>query len=91
MLIYFYVLIYCSDEDDDLAEYDLEHYDDEVDEAAGDTMAMFGNANNLVFHENDEDDPYITMQGAEDEEGAQPPSSLDARGRAARVAHHPRA
>lgn len=68
MFIYFHVLIYCSDEDDDLAEYDLEHYDDEVDEAAGDTMAMFGNANNLVFHENDEDDPYITMQGAEDED-----------------------
>lgn len=57
-----------DDDDDDLKEYDLEHYDDEVDEAAGDTMAMFGNANNLVFHENDEDDPYITMQGADDED-----------------------
>ena len=31
-------------------------------------MAMFGNANNLVFHENDEDDPYIPMQGAEEED-----------------------
>ncbi|KZM27213.1 hypothetical protein ST47_g1651 [Ascochyta rabiei] len=57
-----------DDDDDDLKEYDLEHYDDEVDEAAGDTMAMFGNANNLVFHENDEDDPYITMQGADEED-----------------------
>jgi periodic tryptophan protein 1 len=57
-----------SDDDDDLKEYDLEHYDDEVDEAAGDTMAMFGNANNLVFHENDEDDPYITMQGNDEED-----------------------
>ncbi|KAF1360459.1 periodic tryptophan protein-like protein [Lizonia empirigonia] len=57
-----------DDDDDDLKEYDLEHYDDEVDDAAGDTMAMFGNANNLVFHENDEDDPYITMQGADEED-----------------------
>jgi periodic tryptophan protein 1 len=50
------------DDDDDLKEYDLEHYDDEVAEDQGDTMAMFGNAKNLVFHENDEDDPYITMK-----------------------------
>jgi periodic tryptophan protein 1 len=57
-----------DDVDDDLKEYDLEHYDDEVDDAAGDTMAMFGNANNLVFHENDEEDPYITMQGVDEED-----------------------
>lgn len=32
-------------------------------------MAMFGNMKNLVFHENDEEDPYITMEGgAADEE-----------------------
>ncbi|KAI0576955.1 WD40 repeat protein [Pyrenophora tritici-repentis] len=57
-----------EDDDDDLKEYDLEHYDDEVAEDQGDTMAMFGNAKNLVFHENDEDDPYITMQGGEEED-----------------------
>jgi len=68
MRLRLYPLTPCSDDDNDLAEYDLEHYDDEVDDAAGDTMAMFGNANNLVFHENDEDDPYITMQGAEEED-----------------------
>ncbi|CAO2656899.1 Nn.00g057020.m01.CDS01 [Neocucurbitaria sp. VM-36] len=55
-------------DDDDLKEYDLEHYDDEVAEDHGDTMAMFGNVKNLVFHENDEDDPYITMQGGEEED-----------------------
>ncbi|CAA9957506.1 hypothetical protein CFE70_001081 [Pyrenophora teres f. teres 0-1] len=57
-----------EDDDDDLKEYDLEHYDDEVAEDQGDTMAMFGNAKNLVFHENDEDDPYITMQGGDEED-----------------------
>ncbi|KAI9872842.1 MAG: hypothetical protein M1823_008070, partial [Watsoniomyces obsoletus] len=48
--------------------YDLEHYDDEVEEGNGDTMAMFGNVKSLVFHENDEEDPYITMKGGDDEE-----------------------
>lgn len=31
-------------------------------------MAMFGNVKNLVFHENDEDDPYITMKGEEEDD-----------------------
>jgi periodic tryptophan protein 1 len=60
-------LIRCRDDDDDLKEYDLEHYDDDAeDEAGGDTMAMFGNIKNLVFHENDEEDPYITMAGGDE-------------------------
>ncbi|PSN69779.1 periodic tryptophan protein-like protein [Corynespora cassiicola Philippines] len=55
--------------DDDLKEYDLEHYDDnDGTEGAGDTMAMFGNVKNLVFHENNEDDPYITMEGQEEDD-----------------------
>ncbi|KAF2270619.1 WD40 repeat-like protein [Lojkania enalia] len=55
--------------DDDLKEFDLEHYDDdEGQEGAGDTMAMFGNIKNLVFHENNDDDPYITMQGREEDD-----------------------
>lgn len=57
-----------EDVDDDLKEYDLEHYDDEVAEDQGDTMAMFGNVKNLVFHDNDEDDPYITMQGGDEDD-----------------------
>ena len=61
-------LIVFRDDDDDLKEYDLEHYDDEVAEDQGDTMAMFGNAKNLVFHQNDEDDPYITMKGGDEED-----------------------
>lgn len=62
------LIIQSDDDDDDLKEYDLEHYDDEVAEDQGDTMAMFGNAKNLVFHENDEDDPYITMKGGDEED-----------------------
>ena len=31
-------------------------------------MAMFGNIKNLVFHENNEDDPYITMQEQDEDD-----------------------
>lgn len=54
--------------DDDLKEYDLEHYDDDDQDGEGDTMAMFGNVKNLVFHEKNEDDPYITMEDQEEED-----------------------
>ena len=57
------------DIDDDLKEYDLEHYDDD-EERQGDTLATFGNIKNLVYHDSNEEDPYITMpeQGDDDEE-----------------------
>ncbi|KAF2750633.1 periodic tryptophan protein-like protein [Sporormia fimetaria CBS 119925] len=54
--------------DDDLKEYDLEHYDDDDETSAGDTMAMFGNVKNLVFHESNDEDPYITMQTQDEED-----------------------
>ncbi|KAF2088061.1 WD40 repeat-like protein [Saccharata proteae CBS 121410] len=56
--------------DDDLKEYDLEHYDDEDEskDADGDPMGMFGNVKSLVYHENNEDDPYITMRENDDED-----------------------
>ena len=39
----------CSDIDDDLKEYDLEHYDDEDDDKGdGTTMGMFGNVKSLA-------------------------------------------
>lgn len=58
--------------DDDLKEYDLEHYDD-ADESAetgeGTSMGMFGNVKSLVYHENNADDPYIVLkEGDEDED-----------------------
>ncbi|KAF1811173.1 transducin family protein [Eremomyces bilateralis CBS 781.70] len=54
-----------SEGDDDLKEYNLEHYDDEPD-GAGDTMAMFGNVKTLAFHESNEEDPYITIKDEDD-------------------------
>ncbi|CAI6272594.1 unnamed protein product [Periconia digitata] len=57
-----------EDIDDDLKEYDLEHYDDDDDDTADGTNALFGNFKSLVYHENDEEDPYITMDRNEDEE-----------------------
>ena len=60
--------------DDDLKEYDLEHYDDDDDPnaAQGRGMGIFGNIKSLAYYENNEDDPYITLkdgeQADEDEE-----------------------
>ncbi|KAF2754223.1 WD40 repeat-like protein [Pseudovirgaria hyperparasitica] len=53
-----------EDLDDDLKEYDLEHYDDDEEdrEGDGDTMGMFGNIKKLVYHESNADDPYITLK-----------------------------
>ncbi|RCI15405.1 hypothetical protein L249_6778 [Ophiocordyceps polyrhachis-furcata BCC 54312] len=61
-----------SDEDV-LKEYDLEHYDDDDDDESeaqtkGETMGMFGNVKSLAYYETNDDDPYITLQGDEDED-----------------------
>ncbi len=56
-----------SEVDDDLKEYDLEHYDSDVNEdKAGEGMAMFGNVKSLAYHESNADDPYITLKDNED-------------------------
>jgi periodic tryptophan protein 1 len=58
-----------EEEDDDLKEYDLEHYDDDVaQDKAGEGMGMFGNIKSLVYHESNAEDPYITMQENDDED-----------------------
>ncbi|KAK1757620.1 WD40-repeat-containing domain protein [Echria macrotheca] len=58
--------------DDDLKEYDLEHYDDDDDDAEmgeGQQMGMFGNVKSLAYYESNKDDPYITLKDdAEDDE-----------------------
>lgn len=54
--------------DEDLKEYDLEHYDDD-DDGDGQPMAMFGNVKSLAYYESNDDDPYITLKDdPEDEE-----------------------
>lgn len=60
-----------SDDDDDLKEYDLEHYDEDVEmdqEKQGDGMGMFGNVKSLAYHDSNEDDPYITMAANEEDD-----------------------
>merc|ERR1711939_1260958 len=60
------------DEDDDLKEYDLEHYDDDDNdpqkEGEGIGMGMFGNVKSLAYHESNEDDSYITMKENEEDD-----------------------
>ncbi|KAL5611788.1 hypothetical protein BROUX41_000637 [Berkeleyomyces rouxiae] len=48
--------------DDDLKEYDLEHYDDEDNAGEGEAMAMFGNIKSLAYYKSNKDDPYITLK-----------------------------
>lgn len=60
------------DEDDDLKEYDLEHYDEDVENdkegGEGIGMGMFGNVKSLAYHDFNEEDPYITMKENEDDD-----------------------
>ncbi|KAB8766454.1 hypothetical protein FH972_026614 [Carpinus fangiana] len=71
-----------ANEDNDLKEFDLEHYDDDDDPLAmsdgeggargGDAMGMFGSVKNLAYHTSNTEDPYITLpagaNGEQDEE-----------------------
>lgn len=66
-----------EDGDDDLKEFDMEHYDDEPDDAndedaeAGPNDSIFGNIKGLAFYTDNKDDPYITLPedgGQSDEE-----------------------
>lgn len=47
---------------DELAEYNLDEYDDEPEEGEG--MGIFNNIKGLAFHSRGEDDPYITLNDA---------------------------
>ncbi|KAI9812441.1 MAG: hypothetical protein M1827_004672 [Pycnora praestabilis] len=58
-----------EDMDDDLKEYDLEHYDSDVKEDdKGEGMAMFGNVKSLAYHDSNAEDPYITLKENEEDE-----------------------
>ena len=55
-------------EDDDLAEYNLDAYDDDPTDEHGEKFAMFGNANSLAYHAPNEKDPYLVLPEGEDED-----------------------
>ncbi len=63
-----------SDEDDDLKEYDLDHYDDDGEdvkmgkEDEGMGMGMFGNVKSLAYYDTNAEDPYITMKENEEDD-----------------------
>ncbi|KAK0733392.1 WD40-repeat-containing domain protein [Lasiosphaeria miniovina] len=56
--------------DEDLKEYDLEHYDDDDEDnlAEPQHMGMFGNVKSLAYYDSNKDDPYITMKETADDE-----------------------
>ncbi|KAF6815100.1 WD domain-containing protein [Colletotrichum sojae] len=60
--------------DADLKEYDLEHYDDDEEDedeekvGQGEGMAMFGNIKSLAYYESNKEDPYITLDGGQDDD-----------------------
>ncbi|KAH0551666.1 hypothetical protein GP486_007116 [Trichoglossum hirsutum] len=57
-----------GDIDDDLKEYDLEHYDSETkDGDDGEAMGMFGNVKSLAYYPSNAEDPYITLQENEED------------------------
>ncbi|KXT15071.1 hypothetical protein AC579_1505 [Pseudocercospora musae] len=55
--------------DDDLAEYDMDHYDDEPDVPAEDdeerTGGIFSNIKSLAYHADNSEDPYLTLPAGE--------------------------
>lgn len=65
------MLTSCSIEiDDDLKEYDLEHYDDDPAEdiEVAQSMGMFGNVKSLAYYDNNKEDPYITIPDEQDDD-----------------------
>ena len=54
------------DADDDLKDYDLEHYDNETAGSDDQILNVFGQSRSLAYYESNKDDPYITMDDNED-------------------------
>lgn len=57
-----------SDGDDDLKEYNLDHYDSEEVDEDGEKITMFGNVKSLAYHQPNEEDPYLVMPDEEEEQ-----------------------
>lgn len=56
-----------GENDDDLKAYDLEHYDTDSGDEDGEIINNFANARSLAYHDSNADDPYITLNGDEDD------------------------
>jgi periodic tryptophan protein 1 len=57
-----------SRDEDELAEYNLDDYDDEPTDEEGGKFALFGNAHSLAYHAPNEKDPYLVVPEGEDED-----------------------
>ena len=74
-----------DDADDDLKEYNLEHYDDtdegegsdKNDGTLGQTLPVLGNVKSLAYHDSNKDDPYIVLPDDEDEDEREELQILD--------------
>ncbi|GAA6059421.1 hypothetical protein JCM10212_003653 [Sporobolomyces blumeae] len=53
-------------DDDDLAAYNLDAYDEE--ESKGAAMGAFSNIKGLTYYGNTEDDPYVTLESKQEDE-----------------------
>ena len=63
--------------DNNLEEFNLEHYDSDVPGENADATVAFGNAQALAYYKSNAEDPYITLQEAEDEEEREELEVLD--------------
>ncbi|EEP81910.1 conserved hypothetical protein [Uncinocarpus reesii 1704] len=57
-----------TDDDDELKEYDMEHYDSDPVDEDGEEVTMFGNVKSLAYHQPHEEDPYLVVPEGEDED-----------------------
>lgn len=51
-----------------MKEYDLDHYDSDPVDEDGEQATMFGNVRSLAYHQPGEEDPYLVLPEAEDED-----------------------
>ena len=54
--------------DNDLQDFDLEHYDSDGHKEMGEPTTLLGNAQSLAFYKSNSDDPYITLEDGEDDD-----------------------
>ncbi|CAO3617033.1 unnamed protein product [Cunninghamella blakesleeana] len=57
-----------TDEDEALAIYNLDTYDEEVEASKNKSIGIFSKMNNLTVYENEDEDPYIVMKDNKEDE-----------------------